>query len=229
MNNSHLGCSGVLIVTFIGVGVVIFVEKYWIFLIVLLCIGIIWFLIAHYSSDKNVDARHATSTHDAHEIYSVDDHLTQLGNEAPKETEGYEQTYPHKDHFLDNSIEYVDSLDGPGFEKFIADLIKKLDYTDVTVTQISGDQGIDVIGYKDGKKIGFQCKHYTGSVGNRAIQEAYSGKTYYNLDLAYVVTNSEFTVSADELASRLRILQWNRTDLRLKIDSAEKKSFSKEK
>ena len=37
------------------------------------------------------------------------------------------------------------------------------------MTAISGDQGVDIIAYRDRVKYGIQCKCYSSNVGNSAI------------------------------------------------------------
>lgn len=91
-------------------------------------------------------------------------------------------------------------FDGHAFEKWVAEGLTGFGW-EADVTAGSGDQGIDVIATKNGKRIGLQCKLYSQAIGNKAVQEAHSGKTYYNLDAAGVMTNSSFTSSANDLAS----------------------------
>ena len=94
----------------------------------------------------------------------------------------------------------IDRMDGYEFESFCADLLRKNGYKDVSVTSGSGDQGIDIIAHKDGVKYGIQCKCYTSDVGNKAVQEAYSGKSFYQCHVGIVLTNRYFTNSAKDLA-----------------------------
>jgi hypothetical protein len=114
------------------------------------------------------------------------------------------------------SIDDVDMMNGLEFEQFIALLFSKLGYQ-TEVTKASGDQGIDVILSKNGKKIGIQAKCYAGKVGNKSIQEAVAGMKYYHLDKAMVVTNNSFTVSANQLADVNSIVLWDRNILKEKI------------
>ena len=81
------------------------------------------------------------------------------------------------------------------------------------VTPAQSDQGIDIITSKDTMKIGIQCKRWKRKVGNKAIQEVYSGVGFYSLDKAIVVTNSYFTDSAKELAAKLDVELWDRNTL----------------
>ncbi|HCK64906.1 MAG TPA: hypothetical protein DHW49_01445, partial [Anaerolineae bacterium] len=69
------------------------------------------------------------------------------------------------------TIDDIDLMTGQEFENFIAELFSRLGY-ETEITKASGDQGIDVIALKNGVKIGIQTKCYSGTIGNRAIQEA---------------------------------------------------------
>lgn len=104
----------------------------------------------------------------------------------------------------------IDYMDGHQFEKFCGELLRKNGYYDVDVTKGSGDQGIDIIAFKDGIKFGIQCKCYASDIGNKAVQEAFSGKTYYNCHVGVVLTNRYFTRSANDLAKKNGILLWDR-------------------
>ena len=46
----------------------------------------------------------------------------------------------------------IDSMGGLEFESFVGELLKSIGYSGVQVTKSSGDQGVDVVAYKDGKK-----------------------------------------------------------------------------
>lgn len=99
--------------------------------------------------------------------------------------------------------------DGFEFEHRCAAFLKTKGYRKVTVTPPSGDQGIDVIAYKSGLKYGIQCKYYSAPVGNKAVQEAYSGASFYDCDRAVVMTNHTFTKAARELADKLDVELWD--------------------
>ncbi len=108
-----------------------------------------------------------------------------------------------------SSINY-DRLDGHTFELFCADLLKQNGFKNVIVTKRTGDQGIDIIADKKGKKYGFQCKCYSKPVGNKAVQEAYAGAKYYDCRYAAVITNQGFTKSAIELSKKLGVILYDR-------------------
>lgn len=94
------------------------------------------------------------------------------------------------------------------YEYECAKLLRKHGFSKVSVTKSSGDQGVDIIAYANGKKYAIQCKFYSSPVGNSAIQEVYAGAKFYNCDMAAVITNSTFTPAAIELANATGVLLW---------------------
>lgn len=116
----------------------------------------------------------------------------------------------------------VQEISGHQYEYKCAEKLKKCGFTNVTVTRGSGDQGIDIIAYRKGSKYGIQCKYYTGSVGNFAVQEAYAGARHYNCDFAAVMTNSNFTKSAKELAGSTNVILWENDKLPFAVKQGSK-------
>jgi len=106
-----------------------------------------------------------------------------------------------------------DNMEGHEFERYCADILKRNDFENVSVTQGSGDQGIDIIAFKDGIKYGIQCKCYSSAIGNKAVQEVFAGKTFYQCHVGIVLTNNYFTSSAIELAQRNGVVLWDRNKL----------------
>ena len=94
------------------------------------------------------------------------------------------------------TLSEIDRMEGHDFEYFCAVLLKTNGYEKAEVTPGSGDQGIDVIAAKDGIRYGIQCKCYSSDIGNKAVQEAYSGKEFYNCHIGVVLTNRSFTTAA---------------------------------
>lgn len=107
----------------------------------------------------------------------------------------------------------IDQMTGEKFEHYFANVLRKSNYKKVRVTKYQGDQGIDVLAYSENRKIGYQCKRYKKNVGNKAVQEAHAGKSYYDLADVYVVTNSYFTKSAKELAHKTGVYLIDRDEL----------------
>ena len=114
-----------------------------------------------------------------------------------------------------------DSMTGLEFEGFCAEILEKNGYDNVSVTRGSGDQGVDIIAYRDGVKYGFQCKCYTADIGNKAVQEIYAGKTYYQCHVGIVLTNRHFTPAAIDLAKKNGIVLWDRSELLELIEKAK--------
>ena len=121
----------------------------------------------------------------------------------------------------DNKYSSFDDMDGIEFERYCANLLRKNDFYDVEVTKDSGDQGIDIIATKDNIQYGIQCKCYSSDIGNKAVQEAFAGKTYYGCHVAVVLTNRYFTKSAKELAATNKVILWDRNKLESLIASAK--------
>lgn len=100
------------------------------------------------------------------------------------------------------------SFQGSGheYEHFIARIIRNAGL-ETEVTKGSGDNGADVIfRTSDGEKIVVQCKFYGSTVGNKAVQEAYSAKAFYDAEAAWVVTNLGYTQAAKIAAQKLGVL-----------------------
>ena len=112
-------------------------------------------------------------------------------------------------------------MDGLQFEHRCAELLRYRGFHKVAVTKGSGDQGVDILAQKNGIKYGIQCKCYTSDIGNKAVQEAFAGKTYYGCHVAVVLTNRYFTKSAKELAAANKVILWDRSKLESLIASAK--------
>lgn len=110
-------------------------------------------------------------------------------------------------------LEKVDYMEGHNFEYFCADLLTQNHFSNVEVTRGSGDQGVDIIATRDGIKYAIQCKCYSQNIGNKAVQEVFAGKTFYNCHVAAVLTNQYFTSSAQALAESNGVLLWDRDKL----------------
>ena len=130
---------------------------------------------------------------------------------ALEEKSKYIQARKDKERFLNGDfskeiemqkqkVEYSNVKDGYEFEEYVANLYRKLGYTIEEVTKKSGDQGADVIAYKDNVKYVIQVKFYNNPVGNKAVQEVVGAIGMYQANKGIVVTNSTFTSSAIELA-----------------------------
>lgn len=98
-------------------------------------------------------------------------------------------------------------MEGREFENFLTLMFDILGYKSKT-TKESGDFGADVVLVKNNTKIVIQAKRYTGNVSLDAVQEVHSAKSHYSAHEAWVITNSNFTKAAKELAisSNVRLI-----------------------
>lgn len=121
------------------------------------------------------------------------------------------------------NINDIDNFDGFEFESFCKELLIVEGYGDVEQTQESVDYGIDIIAEKNNIKYAIQCKRYEGKVGNDAIQEALTGKEYYDCNIAIVFTNSTFTHNAQVLSKSAGVILWDRNVLLKMIERNKKR------
>lgn len=106
----------------------------------------------------------------------------------------------------------IDKMTGQEFEEFLGTLYLNMGFN-VEYTARSGDQGIDLLARRGNEYIGVQAKRYAKNVSNGAVQEAHAGVGFYGLQKGFVVTNSAFTKSAQELALSLGITLIDRKEL----------------
>lgn len=100
-------------------------------------------------------------------------------------------------------------MSGEEFEEYVYEILKRIGYKHIRLTQKSGDYGVDILATYKGVHYAFQCKYYSKPVGVSAVQQAYSGCEYYDYDEAVVVTNQTFTRQAHALAMRNGVILWD--------------------
>ena len=91
------------------------------------------------------------------------------------------------------------------FERLAQRLLRECGFTDVKVTQKTGDGGIDGTGKLQLQGIfsfyvAFQCKRYKGKVGAREIRD-FRGSLGTNIEKGVLITTGAFTKEAKEEAS----------------------------
>ncbi|APQ59835.1 hypothetical protein PPOLYM_02536 [Paenibacillus polymyxa] len=98
-----------------------------------------------------------------------------------------------------SGIGQIDKMDGVQFEQYLGHLFRSQGYK-AEVTQASGDYGADLVLTKNGQRIVVQAKRYSKNVGLKAVQEACGAVAHYRASSAWVVTNSNYTQQAYQLA-----------------------------
>jgi HJR/Mrr/RecB family endonuclease len=94
---------------------------------------------------------------------------------------------------------HVPSMSPLEYEQYVARLLKEAGWQ-VKHCGAAGDQGCDVLAYRDGFRLVVQCKLYRGRVGNAAVQEIVGARRHYRAHLMAVVAPAGFTPSALALA-----------------------------
>lgn len=102
-----------------------------------------------------------------------------------------------------------EEMSGKEFEKECVEILNYCGYSNVKRTPASGDHGVDIVAYKDGKRYAVQCKRYQGNIGFKAVQEIFTGKALFHADYGIIMTNSHFAKQAKEDAKRLNIDLWD--------------------
>lgn len=119
----------------------------------------------------------------------------------------------HEDEL--QSLNFEPSLkpnDGHDFEYWVSSNLVKFGWK-ASVTKASGDDGVDVIAERDGLRVAVQCKLYKGSVGNKAVQEVYTGMKHMQLDRAVVISTGQYTKAAQSIASTTGVLLLSEHDI----------------
>jgi restriction system protein len=103
------------------------------------------------------------------------------------------------------SMKKIDKMSGEDFEQYLGLLYKRKGYK-VEYTPGTMDFGADLILTKNGVKTIVQAKRYRNSVGEAAVQQTLAAKGYYEADQCMVVTNSQYTPAAKELANKTGVV-----------------------
>ena len=101
---------------------------------------------------------------------------------------------------------------GISFEKECSIILQKNGWK-TEFTPKTGDQGADIIANKGKIKLVVQCKNYEKPVGNDAVQQIISAKSFFDATIAAVVSKSGFTKSSELLAEKTTVLLLSTSDL----------------
>ncbi|WP_119464036.1 restriction endonuclease [Vibrio sp. PID23_8] len=113
---------------------------------------------------------------------------------------------------VDVDLVDVNQLSGVEYEVHCSDILEAAGWK-VSRTPTTGDQGIDLLAKKNARCVAVQCKRFSHPVGNKAVQEAYTGMSFYEANEAIVVSNAPFTKSAIQLAGKLSVALIHDTEL----------------
>lgn len=137
--------------------------------------------------------------------------------------EWYERRKANK--YLDGiTMSKIDSLNGYDFEEYIKLLLESVGFKCDT-TPKSKDNGVDIVATKNNIKLAIQTKlYYNRKVGNKAIQEVYTGNMFYKCNIPLVITNACFSSPATEIAKQLNVILIDRKSLEyiINLDKSDK-------
>jgi restriction system protein len=122
--------------------------------------------------------------------------------------------YQHQ-RLANSGIFEIDHMTGEQFEQRLQILFTNLGYKAQRTNNSKSrpDYGADLVIEKDGIKTVVQAKRWRGWVGEDAVRQAYSAMNYYKCTQAMVVTNSNFSQMAWQLAKSNNVKLWNRNHL----------------
>ncbi len=116
------------------------------------------------------------------------------------------------DRYQQRKEGYWKSLRGTRFETALARLYKKTGYS-VSQTKGSGDEGIDLILMKDGKKTAVQCKGHKKPIGVGAIRDLYGAMMHFGAESAVLACPAGFTKGVWQFAKNKSIELISASDL----------------
>ena len=132
-------------------------------------------------------------------------------NKQNKESD-HDPEEPPADQWKKEIIDQLQKLDPYKFELLCKNILSKMGFVNVQVTQSSNDGGIDghgILKINDviGFKVAFQCKRYVGSVGAPEVQKFRGASTQFEKSM--LITTGTFTREAKknaEIAPRIEMI-----------------------
>jgi restriction system protein len=113
----------------------------------------------------------------------------------------------------------VDIMDGLEFEEYVANLLRRHGYQNVSLTE-RYDFGVDIIAERNGERWGIQTKRYAGRVGEYCVKQVVTGLRLYRCTRAMVITNSTYTSRARKLGKGNGCVLVDRVELARLINDA---------
>src|SRR5215211_8348269 len=118
-------------------------------------------------------------------------------------------------------FETVRAMSGSQFELYVASLLRAMGHN-TRVLGGSGDQGVDLFVDYFGERVAVQCKNYAKPVGNKPVQEVYTGAKHHRCQQAWVVAPAGFTDGAFELARSVGVKLFASASIRAWIGEVDK-------
>jgi hypothetical protein len=118
-------------------------------------------------------------------------------------------------------FETVPAMSGTQFELYVAGLLRAMGHN-TRVLGGSGDQGVDLIVDYFGERVAVQCKNYAKPVGDKPVQEVYTGAKHHRCQQAWVVAPTGFTNGASELAESVEVKLFDAGSIRSWIREVDK-------
>lgn len=110
---------------------------------------------------------------------------------------------------LESGIDIIDNMEGVKFEELLLMHFQKQGYKG-HLTPTTNDYGADLIVENNGQKTVVQAKRWKQTVGIEAVQQVIGAIKHYNATMGIVITNSNFTQQARNLAKTNSIEMWDR-------------------
>lgn len=152
--------------------------------------------VLRQTADRELDNQQTAWGQSVASVDAMQTRVTQMRLQAKQVVSEIEAARESQEHRCQRLFQQRwKEMRGEQFEGYLAEVFVVLGY-EVEQTGKSGDQGVDLIAHRKGRRIAIQAKGYVDSVGNAAVQQAFTGKSVYGCHACAVVTNSRFTASA---------------------------------
>jgi restriction system protein len=119
-------------------------------------------------------------------------------------------------------LSQMKQMDPVEFEEFTGWLYERRGYR-ASTTAISGDEGIDLVLRRWGKKIIVQCKRYAGNVGQPIVRDLYGAMIHSGAGEAHLVTTGTISQQAEDWAAGKPIVLVDGSDLVAWVNKSRRK------
>ncbi len=193
--------GGVLIGATISAGISLGLAQSWFAFFCGFAVGAAVFTaFLYFPHDGRISTRTLDLENQLADCRKIEANYYRIGAELNKAKEKRHQILESQRYRLEKLVDRNwKAMRGGELEQFLEEVFTELGYC-VDRTGGAGDQGVDLILMKDGYGTAVQVKGYLDSVPNTAIQESFTGMTYYKCNGCAVITNSRFTAGGRNIA-----------------------------